>query len=41
MSFLGAFFGVIVAEILLSFIDPEAEVYDKIIKAEEAIDDVD
>lgn len=41
MSFLGAFFGVIVAEILLSFIDPEAEVYDEIIKAEEAIDDVD
>ncbi len=35
MSFLGAFFGVIVAEIVLSFFDPDAKVFDKIVKAEE------
>ena len=35
MSFLGAFFGVLVAEIVLSFFDPEAKIFDKIIQAEE------
>lgn len=38
MSFLGAFFGVLVAEIVLSFFDPDAKVFDKIIKAEEEND---
>lgn len=40
MPFLGAFFGVLVIEIVLSFFDPEAEGFDKIIE-EEAIEDVD
>lgn len=40
MSFLGAFFGVIVAEIVLSFFDPDAKVFDKIIE-EETFEDVD
>lgn len=35
-----AFFGVLVIEIVLSFFDPEAEGFDKIIE-EEAIEDVD
>lgn len=40
MPFLGAFFGVLVIEIVLSFFDPEAEGFDKIIE-EETFEDVD
>lgn len=39
MSFLGAFFGVIVAEIVLSFFDPDAKVFDKFIKKEQLDED--
>ena len=39
MSFLGAFFGIIAAEIVLSFFDPEAEMLNKILKAEASDED--
>lgn len=38
-GFCGAFLGVFVAEIVLSFFDPDAKVFDKFIKKEQSDED--